>query len=206
MPIKKTWGLFASIAGTIAALAVPSAAFAGGAAQPGYVDPLPTESCVHPPAIQALLAYGDENLYTLAPGGAFSDPAGWELLGNASMGSADQADGSTGGVLNLPPGSQATSPPMCITVDYPTARLWARGLDGSADVEFNVVYWKNGEWTKPKHTGNFKGDKKGWGLSKEMKCNPEKHADWQQVRFVLFNDGKSNVQVDNFWVDPRASR
>jgi hypothetical protein len=39
-----------------------------------------------------------------------------------------------------------------------------------------------------------------------MKCNPEKHADWQQVRFVLNNNGKSGVQVDNFWVDPRASR
>ena len=205
MPIKKTWGLIASIAGVTAALAAPSAAFAK-AEEPPYVDPLPVESCVHPPAIQALLAFDDENFYTLAPGGTFSDATGWQLSGNASIQTATQSDGTTGEVLDLPPDSQATSPPMCITVDYPTARLWARGLEGSADVEFNVVYWRNDEWTKPKHTGNFKGDKKGWGLSKEMKCNPEKHADWQQVRFVLFNDGKSNVQVDNFWVDPRASR
>jgi hypothetical protein len=133
VPIKKTWGLIASIAGTIAALAAPSAAFAK-AEEPPYVDPLPTESCVHPPAIQALLAYGDENLYTLAPGGAFSDPAGWQLSGYASIIAGDQADGTIGGVLDLPPDSQATSPPMCITVDYPTARLWARGLEGSADI------------------------------------------------------------------------
>ncbi len=205
MPIKKTWGLIASIAGVTAALAAPSAAFAK-AEQPAYVDPLPAESCVHPPAIQALLAFDDANFYTLAPGGTFSDADGWDRTGYASIQTTVQPDGTEGQVLDLPPGSQATSPPMCITVDYPTARLWARGLEGSADVEFNVVYWRNGEWTKPKHTGNFKGDKKGWGLSKEMKCNPEKHADWQQVRFVLFNDGKSNVQVDNFWVDPRASR
>ena len=207
MPIKKTWGLLASIAGVTAALAAPSAAFAG-AQQPAYVEPIPMDQCVHPETSQTLLAFGDANQFFLAPGGAFDDVTGWELLGGATVVQTVQPDGSIGNVLDLPQRSQATSPPLCITADYPMARLFARGLTGSEDVDFAVVYWdsKKGEWTKPKVTGKFRGEKKGWTLSKEMNVDPKKDAGWQQVRFVFYTDGKSNVQVDNFWVDPRASR
>ena len=205
MPIKKTWGLIASIAGVTAALAAPSAASAA-AQQPSYVDPLPMEQCAHPETSQALLPFGDENEFFLAPGGTFDDLTGWELIGGASIVETTQPDGTTGSVLDLPNKAQATTPPLCVTADYPMARLWARGLISSEDIQFNVIYLKKGVWTKPKSTGKFRGDKKGWMLSKEMKLAPDKALGWQQVRFVLYTDAKSNVQVDDFWVDPRASR
>ena len=206
LPIKKTWGPLTSLTAAVATLAFASPAMAASATPPTPVAPLPMEQCIHPETEQSLLSFGDLNQFFLAPGGTFDDLTGWELTGGASIVSTLQPDGTTGSVLDLPQGAQAASPPLCITVDYPMARLWARGLADSEDIDFNVVYLKNGEWTKPKNTGHFKGDKKGWTLSKEMKIDPEKYDGWQQVRFVLFTDAKSSVQVDNFWVDPRASR
>jgi len=100
---------------------------------------------------------------------------------------------------------------MCITVDYPTARLWSRNITGTDGVSFNVQYWDNDklEWTKPKDNGGMKGEKTGWTLSKDMPIKPDtKNLGWQQVRFTLIagGDPKKRFQVDNFWVDPRASR
>jgi hypothetical protein len=188
----------------IAGMAMASSAFGATANAPTPVAPLDEVTCAHPPLAQVLLPFGDANNYALAPGGAFSDAGGWELTGGATITTATQPDGTVGGVLQLPyKGAQASSPPMCITSDYPMARLWARGED---DLSFNVTYWRDGAWTKPKNNGMFKGQKTGWGLSKEMNIDPAKDAGWQQVRFLFYADGKNAVQVDNFWVDPRASR
>ena len=67
------------------------------------------------------------------------------------------------------------------------------------------------EWTKPKENGKFKAQKDGaWALSKELDIKPDQDdPGWQQVRFTLHVQGdprKHRVQVDNLWIDPRASR
>ena len=211
MPIKKTWGLVASIA-AVTAMSVPSAAF-GAAETPPPVPPLDEATCAHQPLTQALLPFGDTNLYTLSPGGAFSNAYDWQLAGGATLTTSTQPDGSTGGVLELPGKSQATSPVMCITRDYPMARAWVRNAADDEDLRFSVQYWDNEklEWTKPKENGKFKAAKDGgWALSKELDIKPdENNLGWQQVRFTLHVQGdprKHRVQVDNFWVDPRASR
>ena len=91
-------------------------------------------------------------------------------------------------------------------------RLWSRNVSDDEDVRFNVQYWdaEKLEWTKPKENGKFKATKDGvWTLSKEMDVKPDNDLGWQQVRFTLHVQGdpkKHRVQVDNFWVDPRASR
>ncbi len=210
MPIKKVW----QIAATVSAVAVMvSATPAFGAAEtPPPVPPLDESTCVHQPLTQALLPFGDTNLYTLAPGGAFSNALDWQLAGGATLTTTTQPDGTVGGVLDLPGKSQATSPVMCITSDYPTARLWSRNVSDDEDVRFNVQYWdeEDLEWTKPKENGKFKAEKDGsWKLSKDMDIKPDDDPGWQQVRFTLHVQGnpeKHRVLVDNFWVDPRASR
>ena len=200
---KRTWQI---VALSIAALGViASSANAATAPTPPSVAPL--TSCTAPTLSQPFLSFGDPNLYYLAPNGDFTSQGDWYLAGGATIASTTQADGAGGGVLDLPSKATATSPPMCITSDYPTARLWARNIAGSEGVFFNVQYWTGTAWTKPKDTGQFHGDKNKWKLSNPMNIQPMSGTAWQQVRFTFLAGGtKSRFQVDNFWVDPRASR
>jgi hypothetical protein len=187
-----------------AALCTPAAAHAATAATPNPVDPLP--SCAGHDFSQPLLALKDKAYYTLAPGGTFATDTtdGWQLTGGASIIDGVQSDGSSGQVLDLPSGAQASSPPMCITADYPTARLAVRNVAGGDGVFFNVQYYRDGVWTAPKDNGQFHGQKNGWTLSGRMNIHPDKASGWQQVRFTFLAGGKtSRFQVDDFWVDPR---
>jgi hypothetical protein len=79
---------------------------------------------------QPFLRFLDPMRYTLAPGGSFEDGApGWKLTGGASVvagnetyhvGGRDDAHS-----LYLPSGSSATTPPICVELDYPTLRFFA---------------------------------------------------------------------------------
>ncbi len=111
-------------------------------------------------------------------------------------------------MLDLPSGAQATSPVLCITSDYPTARLNVRNVAGAEGIFFYVSYYKAGAWTTPKNTGQFHGDGKGgWSLSNPMNVQPAGTPGWQQVRFTFVAGGSSSrFQADNFWVDPRMAR
>ncbi len=173
--------------------------------------------CTHPPVSQVFAEIGDKALYALAPGGYFDDAtsAGWSFSNGATVVRAMQADGSTGAVLDLGSDGVATSPPLCITSDYPTARLRSRNLIGKDKVSFAVSYLRDGVWTKPKRTGTFQGAKEkekgkgrgGWALSKRLSLKPAKGPGWQQIRVSFIGGGKeSRFQVDDFWIDPRASR
>ena len=94
---------------------------------------------------------------------------------------------------------------MCITKDFPIARLRVRNIKGSEGVFFYVSYNNAGTWTSPKNTGQFHGAQSAWTLSNPMNVQPSNVAGWQQVRFSFIAGGKtSRFQVDDFWVDPRA--
>ena len=83
-----------------------------------------TAQCAAPTLTQQFASIGYNNRYTLAPGGDFSSTDnGWQLTCGASIAQTAQADGTAGGVLDMPSKSQAVSPAMCITSDYPTSRL-----------------------------------------------------------------------------------
>jgi hypothetical protein len=195
-------------AGLVAAatLIAPAAARAANVVTPPPVDPLP--SCAAQEFSQRLLALKDNNYYTVAPGGEFEDGTtdGWQLSGGAGFVQAPQLAGALGTVLELPTGAQATSPPMCITTDYPTARLAVRNVTGGDGVSFDVQYLRNGEWSAPRENGKFHGPGHSeWALSSPLKVQPDKTSGWQQVRFTFVAGGKGSVfQVDDFLVDPRA--
>jgi hypothetical protein len=166
-----------------------------------------TDTTCSPPALsQPFAAFGDRNFYALAPGGTFDDPAGggWTLSGGASIVATTQPDRTVSGVLDLPSKAKAVSPIMCITADYPKARMWVRNLKGSEGVFFYVSYIVNGTWTSPKNTGQFHGDHSAWTLSNPMNVQPSSTPGWQQVRFTFIAGGStSRFQVNDFWVDPR---
>lgn len=87
------------------------------AAQADVLSILPG-SCGNQPESQPFAAYGDQNEYTLVPGGSFQ-PGGvpWDLTGGAAV---------VSGSLSLPSGSSATSPASCTNIYRPTLRFFAR--------------------------------------------------------------------------------
>jgi hypothetical protein len=189
----------------VSSIAVLGVGLAAPAAHAATLAPLtsvpPLSSCASAPSSQPFTAFKDKNFYTQAPGGDFeSATGGWDLSGGATLVSTDR-----GGVLDLPSKAQATSPVMCITSDYPTARMWVRNLAGAEGVFFYVSYYRNGTWTAPKNTGQFHGDKSNWTLANPLNVQPDSAPGWQQVRFTFVAGGNtSNFEVDDFWVDPRA--
>jgi hypothetical protein len=80
-----------------------------------------TSACYSPSFSQPFLSSGDARWYTLAPGESPNsfDGTGWTLTGGAQIKTAASADTSASPVLDLPSGSQAVSPPMCVSLTTP---------------------------------------------------------------------------------------
>lgn len=157
-------------------------------------------SCINPSLTQPFLSAGDSNWYTLAPGespGSFGG-TGWTLTGGASI-----KAGQTGSVLDLPSGSQAISPPMCVASDYPTARTMVRNVVGGEGVQVSVAYAGTKTAAVAQTVGQVHGQRSNWTLSNPVNIHPGNLPGWQLVRFALTPGGThSDFQVYDFWVDP----
>ena len=168
-----------------------------------------TSACTAPTLSQPLLSIGDSNWYTLTPGETVDNftGAGWTLSGGAQIKSAALADGATGSVLDLPAGSQAVSPILCVNSGYKTIRTEVRDLAGSAGVHFSVSYDGTSGWSTPVDTGLVHGQQTMWTMSDPVNVQPANTTGWQLVRFTLLPAGiKTDYQIYNFWLDPRMSR
>lgn len=208
-----TQGLFnvrsISLSGVLVVLAASIAANPAAAQQ--TITAVDTSMCSPPQVFQPFLSAGDTNWYMLPSGqtaGNFSG-AGWTLAGGAQIVTTRLADGQTGRVLDLPAGAQATSPSICVSADYPTARTVVRG-DARAQLDYAVSYAGTKSWVKkPKPIGQITSPTAaGWSLSDPFQVNPGTLPGWQLVRFTYQSNGKngSDVQIYNFYVDPRMKR
>lgn len=163
--------------------------------------------CSQPPLSQAFLPAGDTRYYTPAPGqngGGFVG-TGWSLKNGARVVTARRGDGSTAKVLQLPAGSAAVSPDICVTSLYPTARMMIRSLSGAGDVSFAVSYANTKSWTKPHETGHVQGNKTDWTLSDSVNLQPSPAPGWQIVRLTLAPDkAKGAFQIYDLQLDPYA--
>jgi hypothetical protein len=195
----------ASSFGILSALAVLCAGVVAGpaAAKQVALQPADTSACVSPPLSQPFLAWNDSNFYALAPGespGSFAG-TGWTLSGGAQIKTAVLGSGATGSVLDLPAGSQAVSPAMCVTADYPNARTMVQG-GSSGGIAFSVSYAGTKTANNPKKTGKIQTHAAGWSLSDPFNTNPGTLPGWQVVQFT-FSSQKDHAQLYNFYVDPR---
>lgn len=165
---------------------------------------------------QPFEALGDANYYTLVEGSEFNSPSeGWEMLGGAHIVGATRPDGSSGSALDLPSGSAAVSPPVCVTLQYPKARIWTNTVQGKSNVVVSVVYANTKTAGKPKPVGtiqeesNSQGNGEGasWTLSAPFDVQPQlggKVEETRQVRFIFAAGGKgSDTQLYGLYVDPR---
>ncbi len=111
------------------------AAFAGSA-----------QACSYPGATQVFKPWGDQSSYVLAPDGGFeAGGTGWTLTGGAAVvaGNESYNVGGSGdsNSLALPAGSSAGSPPVCMAIDTPSYRLFARNTgDPSSKLRVEAVY------------------------------------------------------------------
>ncbi len=171
----------------------------GVSALPPVAD---TGPCSDPILSQAFLPLGDTNYYTQAPG--FST---WTMTGGAQIETTTLADGTSGQVLDLPAGSMAVSPNICVTSAYPTARMLIKSLNGGDDISFRVSYSSTNTWTNPHETGHVHGNLSNWTTSDSIQLQPGNGAGWQIVRLTLVPDGgHSEFQVYNLQLDPYAKR
>lgn len=166
-----------------------------------------TSACTPPALSEPFLSAGDSNWYTLALGQSSTgfDGTGWTLLEGAKIVQTELPDGSTTSVLDLPNGSRAVSPVMCVTSDYPEARALVRSLSGGGGVALNVSYDGTTTWGDPHHSGELNGPGRGWGLSGKASIQPANRGGWQLVQFTLEPNGNDDeYQIFDFEVDPRC--
>ncbi|MGO9972196.1 MAG: hypothetical protein ACLP01_05175 [Solirubrobacteraceae bacterium] len=159
--------------------------------------------CVTPPLSQPFLSWGDQNEYAAVPGQWYDNFPGWRwtLTGGASVTTTTLQDGSTGEVLDLPSGSQAVSPVMCVNSSYTTVRTMVQDVTGNEGVEAYVSYLGNDGWSAPIDIGNLNSQANSWAPSSPLGLQPG--DDWQYAQFTFIPGGQSSeFQIYNVYVDP----
>jgi hypothetical protein len=191
------------------ALSLATAVLGLAASAPAHAATLDTSMCATPALTQSFLPWGDQRYYSPMPGETESafDGTGWTLTGGARIVTTTLHDGTTSTVLDLPSGSTAVSPEVCVTSAYPVARGWVRDVKGSEGVFFYVSYAGTSTWTTPKNTGQIHGPGTSWGLVTPVNLQPNNVAGWQPMRITLIPGGNtSEFQVSDLELDPRMMR
>jgi hypothetical protein len=153
----------------------------------------------------------DANYYTLVPGGEFNSASeGWTLLGGARILEASRPNGSSGGVLELPGGSVAISPATCVTLQYPTARVWLQDVKGNGSITVAVAYPGTSlSVTSPRTVGQVHGQPGGWTLSSPINVQPQiggATESTREARFVFTSTTRgTSYRLYGLYVDPRMS-
>jgi hypothetical protein len=121
-----------TLLGAMTALAVGVLGPAGSASA-GVLVQTATD-CPDQAFSQPFSPWGDGHQYTLVPnGGLEQGAAGWDLDGSAHVVSGSESF-NVGGrgryALDLPSGSSAESPTLCVGLEHPTVRFFARRIKG----------------------------------------------------------------------------
>jgi hypothetical protein len=156
---------------------------------------------------QPFLALGDANAYTLVPGSEFNNPPeGWEFRAGAQVVATTLPNGSAGYALNLPSGSSAVSAPVCVTLKYPSARVYVRTLEGKAATAVAVSYFETKSEAKPRQVGELKATPGSWEASEPFSVLPQlagKGEEAHEVRFVFSAGGSAtSTLLYDLYVDP----
>jgi len=199
---------------SLIAASVAAAALAVGApsASAGLLVQSAPDCSAKPTSAAFSKVDGDTTQYWLAPGGDFeagSQP--WTLGGRASMVSGNEpwklAGSDDSRSLQLPPGASATSPVVCVGIEHPAVRLFAKssGLlpalavdvitETSLGLKLAVpagVLLPNGQW---------KPSPKLIVLSSLLPLLPGEHT---PVQFRVTSLGLGTWSVDDFYIDPRC--
>jgi hypothetical protein len=164
-----------------------------------------TWSCQDPVIVNPFTAFGDFRDYVLAPHGDFENLAlpGWTLQGGATA----LRNSAGNGILRMPPGSIATSPAMCIDLNYPTIRYFVRdAADDEVRLRTQVMYVDHATAYNPYPVGNLRAPER-WRLTEDIEIEPERGGvdpGWRRVAFRLVAPAfEGDIRIDDLYVDPR---
>jgi hypothetical protein len=182
----------------LAALALaPSGALASG--------------CPEQPLSQTFRPWLDVAWYVPAQNGDFEGGSEeWDLVGGAKVVDGNQPFLSGDRALALPGGASATSAPMCIGVQHPTVRLFARntGAPGSA-LAVSVVFRDPLLGSPRTLPVGVIGAGDAWSPTPVVPVvvNLLSLAGDQQVAFrFTAADDRGEWTIDDVWVDPYKKR
>lgn len=198
-------GTRAKLAGLIAVTSMALVLSAGSA-----------QACSYSGAEQVFSPWGDQHHYVLAPDGGFEAGAsGWSLSGGARTVAGNESyylnDAADKRSLSLPAGSKAVSPPICMSLDTPIFRMFARNTgDPSSRLRVEAVYKLLGlVRTKAVSTvaaGSF------WAPTQQMSTVLSLATivgtlipSAIQIHITPL-DSKGKWQVDDLYIDPFARR
>ncbi len=160
--------------------------------------------------------WGDKHSYVIAPDGGFeADGSGWSLTGRAEVvpgnnshylgAPTDQRS------LDLPDGSSATSPPICVSLETPLMRGMVRNTgDARSRLRVEVTYKLLG-LVQTKVVTDVRADD-SWAptpyISPTLGLSTIVGTILPAAVQVTFRplDTKGDWQVDDFYVDPYSRR
>lgn len=198
--------LSVTVTAAFAALAI-----AAPAASASLVD-----GCPDTGAAQPFLPWGDQSWYVLAPDGGFEQGGGVWSLEDGAVVVAGNESFQVGGAgdswsLSLPDGSRATSADVCIGLDSPTMRFFARN-DGDPDASLHVsviVDTLLGRLTVP--IGSVDGRQSSWHptpifpLLANLTALPIVNDGTASIR-LRFTPNGGDWQIDDVYADPWKGR
>jgi invasion protein IalB len=169
-------------------------------------------NCAPQPTTKAFAPWGDGAQYNLAPGGAFeAGHQSWQLSGAGYAAENEPwkiAGSSHSRSLKLPPGATATSPVVCVGLEHPSIRFFARNnraLLSTLTVEVIVETSLGLRAAVPigvlLPSGKWKPSPKFLVIANLLPLLPGQHT---PVQFRVRSLGLGTWFVDDFFIDPRC--
>ncbi len=193
-----------------AALLVALAAAASTLVQAAPANAAETTACNAGALSTPFSKWGDQNLYTLVPGGHFeASEAAWTLSGKAELASGAEPWAVTGSLgkysLSIPQGGSAESPFMCVTPEDRTLRFFDRGEAAGGSLVANIVF-ETAKGNVVKKTGTVSPGT-SWAPSEIFHTGAAVAAaikGGEHVYLALqFESVKGTTRVDDVFLDPR---
>ena len=198
--IKRIKGLTAVAAGMLA-MALPNAASAG-------VLVADAPNCDTQILSQPFLPWADIASYTLDNGGSFENGTpGWSLNGASVAGGNEPfnvGSSSDSHSLSIPGGASATSSTVCVGIEHPDIRFFAKASNPAAHLNVEVLFEDAGGNVLSAPIGLVTGNN-GWALTPTypiianlLPLLPGSHT---PVAFRFTASGGS-FRIDDLYVDP----
>lgn len=198
-----------------ALMAAAGAAFAAAPASAGVLVKSAPD-CNSSDVAQPFTRWGDNANYFLPPNGDFENGAeGWGLTGGARAVADNEpwnVGGDGDGALQIPAGATVTSPTVCVGLDHPTIRLFAKRTSGlpllaslavsvqaetslglTVTVPVNAVLLNTGSWSQ---TGR---------MLIVANLLPLLPGELTPIR-LKFTSLLGSFRIDDVYVDPRMNR
>ena len=171
--------------------------------------------CGYDDSSRVFSPWGDFAMYTLAPQGDLTPSDGWTLSKESTVvAGADPFSGAEQS-LELAKGAEAATPAMCVNLDNPTIRFFARdvGGNGKSNLKVDVLYEDFDGHVKHLTIAKLRlGTEWQPSLILPMYMNVLALASPNDVTAVAFNFKAEGLQKDemlsisSLYVDPFSSR